>query len=205
MGLPIQLLRESFRVGNWLKGEVEIPQFYSRDQVTLQSSPTATLALTTGMLLGKVTSNGKYVQLNIGAPVATVAGGIVTGVTGGPSGWLSAPTATATGGGGTGATVAVTATNGVLSYVVGGTMSGYTSAPTITLSGGSQDGSQAVAGILYLDTAVPATVDTQAVAITREATVMDLGLVYPAGATTAQIATAITQLAAMGIIVRRGA
>ena len=80
-----------------------------------------------------------------------------------------------------------------------------TSGKWVQLNPAATDGSQNVSGILYEDTTVPAGVDTQAVAVTRNSVVMDLGLTYPAGITGGQITTAVGQLQSAGILVRRGA
>src|SRR4051812_43628153 len=68
---------------------------------------------------------------------------------------------------------------------------------------GAADGSETAAAILGPTTTVGAASTAAAWAITRNARVSDTTLTYPAGATTPQIAAAVTSLAAKGIITRR--
>ena len=54
----------------WLNDEMEIPHYFGKDQIKfcdVSGSP-AGFTTTTGMLLGKITASGKYVELN---PAAT--------------------------------------------------------------------------------------------------------------------------------------
>jgi hypothetical protein len=56
-------LTESLYAGDWLKGEIEVPSRYSRDNVTLDNSGGGSaLTLITGTVLGKITASGNYVQ-----------------------------------------------------------------------------------------------------------------------------------------------
>ncbi|WP_135469823.1 head decoration protein [Crenalkalicoccus roseus] len=71
----------------------------------------------------------------------------------------------------------------------------------VILAPGASDGSQTAAGILY--EAVSGT-DQKAVAVVRDAEVSGPGLVWPGSITGPQKATAIAQLAALGVIVRNG-
>jgi hypothetical protein len=130
------LIIEGLYSGDWLKGEVEVPSRYSRDQVTLDNSGGGSaLTLVSGAVLGKVTLSGNFVQL---AP-------------------------------------------------------------------GASDGSQNVAGILLYNTTVAAASTAAVAIISREATVADTQITWPAGITTNQKNAAVAQLAALGIIVRRTA
>jgi hypothetical protein len=129
------VLSESGRLSDWLKGETEIPQLFSRDQITLANAGGSAVTLLSGTILGKLTTSGNFVQV---APAAS-------------------------------------------------------------------DGSQTAAGLLLLDTVVPASGTAAAVAITRDAVVADTGIIYPAGATTNQKTAAVQQLAALGVITRRSA
>jgi hypothetical protein len=52
---------QSTVIGDWLKGEIEIPQLYSRDAITLLAGSGD---LVTGTVLGKITASGKYVPLD---------------------------------------------------------------------------------------------------------------------------------------------
>ena len=73
----------------------------------------------------------------------------------------------------------------------------------LALSG--SDGSQTVYGVLLANATAPVGSDVTSVALVRgPAIVSDLGLIYPAGATTIQKATINTALAVLGIVVRQG-
>ncbi len=81
---------------------------------------------------------------------------------------------------------------------------------TITASGkvaqvslAAADGSQSATGILY-DNVNATGGDTPAVVFTADAEFNDAEVVYPAGATPAQIAAINTQLAAVGLKARKG-
>ena len=72
-----------------------------------------------------------------------------------------------------------------------------------TLAPAATDGTEAVAGVLIQ--AVNATAaDTKGVMVARHAMVADTALVWPAGITVNQKATAVAQLKAIGIIIRQG-
>lgn len=58
---------ENRRPGDWLKGETESPDLYSRDQITLNNAGGTPITLLSGTVLGKVTATGQFVQL---APAA---------------------------------------------------------------------------------------------------------------------------------------
>jgi len=62
---------EQKRFTDWLKGEVQNPTDFSRDEITILSGQGV---LTTGMILGKITSSGKWVRLDIGASDGAGAG-----------------------------------------------------------------------------------------------------------------------------------
>ena len=75
----------------------------------------------------------------------------------------------------------------------------------VQLAPAAADGSEAAAGILFLDATAPVGTDKRAVAIARFALVSDNGLKWPVGITQPQIATATSQLKALGIVTREGA
>lgn len=76
----------------------------------------------------------------------------------------------------------------------------------VGLTPGAGDGSQAAAGILYTKAVVAESgVDKLAVAIVRDAVFIRDGLVWPVGISGGQIATAIAELRALGLIEREGA
>jgi hypothetical protein len=225
------VLTERTYTGDWLKGEVEIPQHFSRDQITLKSNGSTIVTLQSGTVLGKIrtgaatsaaksggnTGNG---ALTVDATTPVLAGAqagvysvrLITAATNGGTFRVTDPNGFVLG------DVAVAATfadqikfavaDGATDFIVG---DGF----DITVAAGSAkwtqmsltaiDGSQIAAGILFDLTAVPATGDLQGVAITRTATVADVGLTWPAGASAGQIAAAVAQLSTAGIIVRQGA
>ena len=61
-------------VGDWLKGEEEIPQLYSREVVTLLAGSGT---LVSGQVLGKVTATGKFIPLDADGSSGEPAGGIL--------------------------------------------------------------------------------------------------------------------------------
>lgn len=56
------LQSEGLYPSDWLKREAD--NFYSREQVTILAGSGSDRVLTNGMVLGKITSGGKYVQMN---------------------------------------------------------------------------------------------------------------------------------------------
>jgi hypothetical protein len=61
------VLTETRRPGDWLKGETETPQFFSRDQITLSNPSGSDIKLLSGTVLGKITASGLFVQHAPGA------------------------------------------------------------------------------------------------------------------------------------------
>lgn len=75
----------------------------------------------------------------------------------------------------------------------------------VQLAPAAADGSQNVAGVLFVDVTAPDGVDAQGAAVVRgPVLVQDNGLVWPAGITSPQKTTALGQLATLGLIVREG-
>ena len=72
---------ESQYTGDWLKWEED--NFYSREAITILAGSGAARALTSGMVLGKVTASSKYVQVDDTASDGsqTVAGVLLLDVT----------------------------------------------------------------------------------------------------------------------------
>lgn len=105
----------------------------------------------------------------------------------------------------------VTVVNGTGSTVTlptGTVLGKITSSGNFTqLAPGASDGSQTACAVLGPTVTIPASSNAVVWAITRAATVKDIGLTYPSGITTNQIATAVQNLAAagIGIIARRTA
>lgn len=225
------VLTERVYPGDWLKGEIEIPQKFSRDQITLKSNGATIATLQSGTVLGKIpggtatataktggnTGNGT-ITVDATTPVlAGVKGGtytvrLIAAATNSGTFRVTDPHGFVLGDVTVGATFAdqikFATTDGATDFIVG---DGFDivvapgASKWVPLSFTGNDGSQIAAGVLFDLTQVPATGDLQGVAITRQATVADVGLTWPAGASAGQIAAAVTQLNVAGIIVRQGA
>ena len=213
-------------LGDWLKWEQE--NQYSRDIVTVLAGSGAERALTTGMVLGKITkgaATGAAVAGNTGNGTITAAP--VVGAAAKPGVYRLVCIEPATNGGKfsvedpDGILLGV-ATGGVeftthLTFTIadGSTDFAAGDAFTITVAAGSgkvkqidfeaTDGSDAACGIVALDTTVPDGADKSGVAIVRNAIVSDNGITWPDGATADQKNGAIAQLKTAGILVREGA
>jgi len=66
MALPSSVVQtEGQYSGDWLKWEQEANgKYYSREQITILAGSGADRVLTSGMVLGKITSGGKYIQVD---------------------------------------------------------------------------------------------------------------------------------------------
>ncbi|NGZ07626.1 MAG: head decoration protein [Magnetococcales bacterium] len=73
-----------------------------------------------------------------------------------------------------------------------------------TLAPAAADGTEKAAGVL-IQTVDATGADTEGVMVARHALVADIALVWPAGITANQKTTALGQLKAIGILVRKGA
>ena len=71
------------------------------------------------------------------------------------------------------------------------------------LAPAATDGTETAAGVL-LQSVNAISADTKGVMVARHALVADIALVWPAGITTNQKATAIAQLKGLGILIRQG-
>jgi filamentous hemagglutinin family protein len=112
---------------------------------------TSNVAITTASSTPSYGSNGNSSSTgNITVNSAITAIGLSSiAVTGGGSGYSSAPVVTISGGGGTGATATATVSGGVVTGItITNSGSGYTSAPTISFSGGSGSGATANATLM---------------------------------------------------------
>lgn len=224
----MSVLTEGKYVGDWLKGEVEEPRDYSREVITILAGSGSARALTSGMVLGKITKgaatpaavagntgNGTIGTVTVGAAAkpgvyavtciepATNAGKFLVND---PEGQVLgvATVAVAFSAGGIGFTIA----DGATDFVSGDSF-------TITVAAGSgkwvqldltgTNGSEDAAGILYINATAADGTDGEGVAIVRQAVVSANGIVWPAGANTNQKDAAIAQLAVLGIIVREAA
>jgi hypothetical protein len=214
------------RLGDWLKWEVD--NQYSRDVVTILAGSGSERALTTGMVLGRVTKGAA-----VGAAVAGITGnGTITaapavGQAAKPGVYRVVCIEPATNGGKfsvedpNGILVGI-ATVGVefatqLTFTIADGAADFAAgdAFTITVAAGSgkvkqidfsaTDGSDVACGLSTEPTTAPDGSDRSAVAVVRNAIVSTNGIVWPAGATTDQKNAAIAQLKVLGVLVREGA
>ena len=75
----------------------------------------------------------------------------------------------------------------------------------VQLAPAATDGSQNVAGILFIDVTAPNGTDAPGVIIARgPAVIQDNGIVWPGGISGGQKTTALGQIAALNIVVREG-
>jgi hypothetical protein len=97
-------------------------------------------------------------------------------------------------------------TGGTVNLPVGTVLGKLTATGFFTqLAPGASDGSQTAAGILGTKVTLAASASTVVFGLTRNATLKDVNLTWPAGITGNQTTAAIAQLAAIGLIVRRTA
>ncbi len=217
---------EGMRLGDWLKWEVE--NQYSRDVVTILAGSGAERALTTGMVLGRVTKGAA-----VGAAVAgnsgdgTITAAPTVGQAAKPGVYRVVCIEPATNGG----KFAVEDPDGILVGIAAvgtefATQLTFTIADgdadfaagdtfTITVAAGSgkmvqidfsgTDGSNVACGLLTEPATAPDGADRSAVAVVRNAIVSTNGITWPSGATTNQKSAAIAQLKGLGILVRDGA
>jgi hypothetical protein len=220
------VLNQGKYLGDWLKWEPD--NHYSREVVTVLAGSGAERALTTGMVLGRITkaaATGAAVAGNTGDGTITAAPTV--GAAAKPGVYRLTCIEPATNAGKFSvedpdgvligvATVAVEFTAHLTFTIAdGGTDFAAGDAFTITVAAGSgkvkqidfaaTDGSDVAYGLLLLDTTAPDGADKSSVAIVRHAMVSDNGITWPAGATTDQKNAAIAQLKLAGILVRQGA
>jgi hypothetical protein len=214
------------RLGDWLKWEVE--NQYSRDVVTILAGSGAERALTTGMVLGRVTKGAA-----VGAAVAgnngdgTITAAPAVGQAAKPGVYRIVCIEPATNGGkfsvedpdgilvGIAAVGTEFATQLTFTIADGATDFVAGDAFTITVAAGSgkvkqidfsaTDGSDVACGLLTEPATAPDGADRSAVAVVRNAIVSANGITWPSGATTNQKSAAIAQLKSLGILVRDGA
>lgn len=220
------VLNEQKYLGDWLKWEPD--NHYSRDIVTVLAGSGAGRALTTGMVLGRITkgaATGAAVAGNTGNGAITAAPTVGAAAKPGVYRLVCIEPATDAGKFSVedpdGILVGV-ATVGVqftthLTFTIADGSTDFASgdAFTITVAAGSAkvkqidfaatDGGDIASGILLLDATAPDGTDRSAVAIVRNAIVSENGITWPAGATTNQKNAAIAQLKNAGILVRQGA
>ncbi len=218
---------EGIYLGDVLKYEADA--LYCREEITVLAGVGADRVLTVGMVLGKISKGAAT-----GAPVAGNTGnGTITGAptvlqvakpgvyritciepaTNGGTFQVEDPDGIVIGTAVVGVAfnthIGFTITDGAVDFVAG-------DAFTVTVAAGSgkvkqidfaaTDGSDKAHGVLYANVTAPNGVDAKGVAIVRgPAVVSDDGLVWPAGATAQQKATALAELKAAGILSRAGA
>jgi len=218
---------EKTYLGDVLKYEADA--LYCREEITVLAGSGAERVLTAGMVLGKITkgaATGAAVAGNTGD--GTITANPTVGAAAKPGVYQVVCIEPAVNGGkftvedpdgiliGV-ATVGVqfsthltfTITDGATDFAAG-------DAFTITVAAGSgkvtqidfsaADGTDKAAGLLYADVTAPDGVDAKGTAVVRgPAVVSENGVIWPAGATAQQKATALAELKALGIVARQGA
>ncbi len=101
----------------------------------------------------------------------------------------------------------LTIADGPVDFAVGDTFTVDVSGDgkVVALDPAGVDGSAEAFGIIAAEVTAPDGADTQGLAIVRDAILADHAIVWPAGIGAADKATAIAELEARGILVRRGA
>ena len=213
---------------DWLKGEQLDPTHFSRENVIVLAGSGAERALTSGMVLGKITKGTVTTAADGGntgdgdfaatptAGAAAVAGAyeleiveaaanagrfIVRDPQGDVIAEGNVAEAFAAGG------LAFTLDDGANDFVVGDKF-------TITVAAGNgkvvqldlagTDGTEDAYGLLFDDVTAPDAVDAQGVAVVRNARIDPSKITWPAGASGAQIAAGLALLAAQGILAGKG-
>lgn len=215
---------ETNRLNDILKGEIEIPHYFSREAVTVLSGEN----LTVGAVIGKIT---KSTPTDGTAAGGNTGNGTCTGVTGGEDTQIGTYTLECVAAEADGGTFKVTAPNGEalpdaqvgaaytndqINFTLndGSTDFAVGDKFTIAVAAGSGkvveidfsavDGSQDAYGFVIADYDASAA-DVEGVAIVRDAAMIAANLVWPAGATADQKAAALAQLKALGIVERTDA
>lgn len=85
-----------------------------------------------------------------------------------------------------------------------GTVLGMLNNKVVALNPAGTDGSETVVGVL-IDDADATAGDTESVMASRNAIVSDQYIIWPAGITAAQQASAIAELNLLGVVIRKGA
>ena len=85
-----------------------------------------------------------------------------------------------------------------------GAVLGMLGGKAVALDPAATDGSEIAVGLLIRDTDAT-THEVEAVMVSRNATVSDLYVVWPAAITIPQMNTAIAQLQQLGVVIRKGA
>lgn len=217
------------RVGDWLRGELDGQALrYSRENITVLAGSGSERALTSGMVLGKITkgaATGAAVAGNTGNGTITAAPTVGAAAKVGVYRLVCIEPATDLGkftvqdpdGILIGVATVGTEFTTHLTFTIADGSTDFASGDsfTITVAAGSgkwvqlalagTDGSEDAAGVLVLDATAPDGIDVTAAAIVRDAVVVSDKLTWPSGITTNQKNTALAQLAALGIINRAAA
>lgn len=224
----MSLLTEGKVPGDWLKGEQVDPQDFSREKITILAGSGAVRALTSGMVLAKVTKGAATAAAVAGNTGNGTMGSVTVGAAAKPGVYsltfiepasnagkfvVEDPDGNVVGAG----TVAVAFSAGGLGFTLADGATDFVSgdAFTITVAAGSGKwvqidddgllGSEDAAGILYIDVTAPDGTDAKGVAIVRNAVVSANGITWPSDFDSTEKAAAVVQLAALGILVREAA
>lgn len=218
-------LTEGLRVSDWLKGEQQQPTHFSRENVTVLAGDGSDRELTTGMVLGRIKTGDATAEADAGNTGAGEMGAITVGA-GAVAGdytleiveadtnagrfVLKDPAGKVVGEGNVGSAfsgggLSFTLADGDPDFAVGDSFvitveEGSLKVVPIDFSG--DDGTQDAAGVLLDDVTAPDGVDAEGVAIVRNAVISANQLVWPSGATAAQKAAALAQLAEAGVVAR---
>lgn len=222
----MSVLTEGKYVGDWLKGETQNPTDYSREVITILAGSGSARALTSGMVLAKITKGAATSSAFTGSGGGTI--------TANPTVLAAAKVgvyrATCVLAGATGKFMIQDPDGITIGYATVGTE--FSTHLTFTIADGTPDfavgdycsitvaagsgkwvqydedgllGSEDAAGILLLNATAADGADGEGVAIVRDAVVSANGIVWPATADTNEKAAATAQLAALGILVREAA
>lgn len=219
---------EAVHPSDWLKGEQDGPLHYSREQVTILAGDSADRELTSGMVCGKATKGAATSAAKAGGNTGGGAMGAVTVGAEAVAGVYTLRIVEAASGAGrfhvkdpagdvvgegnvavafSGGGLSFTLADGTPDFAVGDGFDITVAAGTgkvvqIDFSGAT--GIEDAYGILFDDVTAPDGVDAEGVLVVRNAYIDPVQITWPAGATAGQKAAALAQLAANGIIQRKG-
>lgn len=218
---------EGLYPSDWLKGEQMSPLLYSRETVAILAGSGAARSLTSGMVIGKATKGAASAVAGGSNTGGGTMGAITVGAAAVPGVYTLRITKAASGAGdfelidpdgdvvGLGTVgvafdkggLAFTLADGAPDFVVGDSFTITVAAGTgkvVQIDFAETDGSEDAYGILLDDAEAEDGVDGEGVAIVRNATIVATKITWPAGASAAQKSAALAQLAAQGIITRKG-
>lgn len=220
-------LSEGLYASDWLKGDQQSPMHYSRELVTILAGSGSARSLTSGMVCGRATLGAASSEPDAGNTGNGVMGA-VTVLAGAKPGvytlrvveaaanagrfTLEDPDGYIVGEGNVASAfdngeLSFTLADGAADFIVGDEIYITVAAGTgkvVQIDFSATNGTAKAAGILLDDAEAPDGVDGEGVLIVRNATVDPVQLVWPTGATTGQKNAALAQLAARGILQRKG-